>query len=330
MLRLGIAGVGGMGQAHLRNYLKLKDLVEVVALADVLEDRRRGGKLGQAELNLETDSAAIGLGKIRSHRDYRDLCADPDLDVILVAMPSYMHADATVLALENGKNVLCEKPMALSVKDCQRMIDARNASGKKLMIAHVLRFWASYIQAREIITSGKYGKVISANFYRYGKRPGSSWYVQEQFSGGVPMDLHVHDVDAALFFWGKPDEISSGGRYVDSLPTFVHSRWDYKQGPTVLLESYWDSSTPFQAGFKIIFEKAALIWDMVGANELRLYVDKDKHITHGGRFVEALLAEDEYFLRCVEQNKPVDRCPPESSMQAVEIAIQTDRSIRRP
>jgi predicted dehydrogenase len=317
-----------MGQAHLRNYLKLSSMVQVAALADLQEDRRQAGKLARSEVNI-VSGEAVELGPVRSYCHFRELCADKDLDVIVVTLPSDLHAEATVLALENGKHVLCEKPMALKVDDCRRMLAARDASGRQLMIGHVLRFWPAYVQAKKIIDSGRFGRVLAATMNRYGTRPGAGWFTDAARSGGVLMDLHVHDIDAALWLLGRPDEVFAGGRCVDGLPAFVQSRWEYRQGPTLQMESYWDAATPFRAGFKILMERAALLWDMIGDNDLCLHTPGGGcEVLTGGHFTESLLAEDEYFLRCVAEHAPLDRCRPEDSMKAVEVAAQTAGGIR--
>ena len=112
-----------------------------------------------------------------------------------VCLPTDLHAEVTVAALEAGKHVLCEKPMALTVAECDRMVAAAKASGRFLMIAHCIRFWPEYIALKEIVDSGQYGKVTSALFRRISGLPKwSEWFPNPQRSGGAILDLHIHDV----------------------------------------------------------------------------------------------------------------------------------------
>ncbi|MCE5276809.1 MAG: Gfo/Idh/MocA family oxidoreductase [Planctomycetaceae bacterium] len=320
MLRLGIAGVGGLGQLHLKNYLQLADLVRVEALADPIEDRRTPGKLGMSAVNFDAGAAAVEVAtNIRSYDDYSGLCRDKDIDVIAIATPSDLHAAAAVMALENGKHVFTEKPMALNEADCRRMLDAAAASGKKLMVGQVLRFWPTYVEAARLIKSGTYGKPLSAVFRRYGGNPGR-WFAEEARSGGVPLDLHIHDADTALAWFGRPDEVTATVRGDLNPIHVIVSHWRYDNGPACIFEARWDVGTPFNFECCVTMEKATLRF---GAN-----IEGGLQVIQAGK-VETLpvdtgwgfLPEDRYFLQCIRDNKPVDRCPPEESMLAVKYAM---------
>ena len=97
--------------------------------------------------------------------------------------------------------------MALTVTDCDRMIQAARKSGKILQIGHCVRFWPEYAKAKEIVDSGKYGRVVAAMFQRLGAAPGWSvdnWFINEKRSGGVALDLHIHDTDYVQYLFGMP------------------------------------------------------------------------------------------------------------------------------
>ena len=97
----------------------------------------------------------------RAYTDYKEFIADQDLDAVIVAATNTMHAEMTIAALQAGKDVLCEKPMATNLKDAQNMIDTSKKTGRKLMIAHNQRLEAANQKAKEIIKSGKLGKVLT-------------------------------------------------------------------------------------------------------------------------------------------------------------------------
>ena len=164
MLHIGIAGVGGLGRLHLRHYLKRPD-VQVVSLAT------RTGEISGGATNLgQPEQSIIPAGAV-VHAGYEKVCDGPQVDMVSVNLPTDLHAAATIRALENGKHVFCEKPMALHVADAQRMIDAAKTAGKLLMIGHCLRFFPEYVAADELIRSGKHGRVLGASFVRCGGAP---------------------------------------------------------------------------------------------------------------------------------------------------------------
>jgi len=316
MLRVGVAGVGNLGKLHAGTLLNMPDKVSVDALADPIEERRLGGNLKTEGLNLGlgADEAATA-GTVRSYNDYTELCTDPALDAVFIATPSDLHADGVVKALESGKHVFTEKPMALTAEDCRRMIDASLASGKTLMVGQVLRFYPAYVKAREIMQAGTYGNVLTAIMNRHGGRPGG-WFAELARSGGVCLDLHIHDVDAALWWWGEPDVVHR--RTMGSVDTAmsVLSQWEYKAGPVVQIEASWDAGIPFGGYFRIMMEHATLD----GREGLKL-------ITREGTETLALsgpgghAAEVHYFVQCLLDGVPVARCLPAESMRAVRYAI---------
>jgi len=316
MLHIGIAGVGGLGTLHLRTLLAMQDKVKVAALADPIEDRRAGSKL-TSETNLELeDNTELNVTDVSSYEDYGELCIDPDLAVVCIATPSDLHTPAAVLALENGKHVFTEKPMALNRADCQRMIDAASASGKTLMVGQCLRFFPEYVAAHDIMASGRYGKPLAVTMNRYGGQPGR-WFAEIERSGGVNLDLHIHDIDAALWLWGEPDTARSRTVGADSGVQSVLSQWEYTDGPVVQLEASWEAARGFRAEFRIVLESATLKYR---GGKLELCTKEgEEEVELSGPGGHA--AEMHYFIDCVLNDKPVTRCLPTDSALSVAYAL---------
>ncbi len=320
MLRLGIAGVGGLGQLHLKNYLKRSD-VQVISLA-TLTGRV---SVGQTNLN-ETGQSLIPTSAV-VHAGYEHVCDDPHVDVVSINLPTDLHAAATIRALEAGKHVFCEKPIARHPADAQRMLDAAKASGKLLMIGHCLRFFPEYVAADGVIRSGKYGRAIGASFTRSGGMPtwGSAlWFTKPARSGGAVIDLHIHDVDTALWWWGKPAKIEATGVY----PNLIYSRWRYAQGPTVQFECAWDPApkSPFYYNFKIILERATLLFDTRDGKGLQLATEKTLE-TIPLPPTSGYEDEDNYFLNAILHRSPLERCRPADALAALECATETARQL---
>jgi predicted dehydrogenase len=154
----------------------------------------------------ETDPERLATGKERfeckGYLDYRELLADSDVDAVAIALPHWLHLESTVAALQAGKHVLIEKPMAMSVEECDRMIAASQESGKTLMVAHSQHFFPVNLVARQLLADGAIGTpvMVSDTWYKpfwEGKRP--QWFLEADKGGGMwPMN-GSHMIDRLCF-----------------------------------------------------------------------------------------------------------------------------------
>ena len=152
-LKAGLIGVGSMGRGHLDNYVKLlkeDSDIELVALCDIDEKKFTNYK---ADFNLgPVGEDGYDFDRFRLYTDLDDLLENESLDMVTIALPTYLHAWATVKCLDKGINVLCEKPMATTYEDCLRMIEASERNGKFLMIGQCLRFATPYLALKSMWT----------------------------------------------------------------------------------------------------------------------------------------------------------------------------------
>ena len=156
----------------------------------------------------------MDLSNISLYSDLTQMLAAEQLDAVSIASPTFMHNLQSIEALEAGLHVFCEKPMALNSVDCQRMSEAAQQSGKTLQVGHCIRFWPEYVEAKEIIDSQKYGKVMAATFQRLSLTPTWSWdncFLDGKRSGGAMLDLHIHDTDYVQYVFGMPKAVFSQG-----------------------------------------------------------------------------------------------------------------------
>lgn len=160
------------------------------------------------------ESFAKEFGAGRWYADWRELIADKDIDAVYIATPVFLHAEQTIAAAEAGKHVLCEKPMALNVAECDGMIAACEAAGVKLGIAYYRHFYPSIIRVKEIIASGEIGKVVLAQmnaFEYFDPAPDHPrrWLLDKAKSGGGPMmDFGCHRLEALTNLFGKVAQVS--------------------------------------------------------------------------------------------------------------------------
>jgi predicted dehydrogenase len=188
--------------------------------------RRRAGEL---------DAFAREVGARRGHASWRDLVADPEVDAVYVATPVALHAAQTIAAAEAGKHVLCEKPMAMGVGECDRMMAACRANRVRLGIAYYRRFYPVVARIRDILAAGEIGTPVFAEmhaFEPFDPAPGAprSWLIDRAQSGGGPLaDFGCHRIEVLLHLLGPV-------RRVTGLVATVALRRDVEDTAAALLQ----------------------------------------------------------------------------------------------
>ncbi len=157
MIRVGIVGIGFMGWIHWLAYQRMGG-ARVTAISTRNPQRLAGDWRG-IQGNFGPPGEQVDLQGVSAYAKLDDLLNDSQVDLVDITLPNSLHADVAVRALEAGKHVLCEKPMALTLADCERMVAAAKKAGRLLMIGHVLPFFPEYDWALGVIRGGDYGKV---------------------------------------------------------------------------------------------------------------------------------------------------------------------------
>ena len=198
-LKVGVIGVGGILHTHMPGWQQ-SELTEVVAAADIDPEALNTFGKQHAITRLYTDSS--------------EMIASPDIDIIDICTPNMYHEPLTVAALEAGKHVLCEKPLAPTPEAIKRMIEARDRSGKMLMTAQHQRFHGNSKALKAEIGTGTLGEIYHARSWmlRRAAYPGRASFVQKRHSGGGPcIDIGVHVLDLTLWLMGNPKPITVSG-----------------------------------------------------------------------------------------------------------------------
>jgi predicted dehydrogenase len=332
MIRVGLIGAGFIGRNHFNQYEKLGDRAKVVALCDKEADRRAGdwskvgGNIGDKE------GAQRDLGEIKPYTDWKDLVNDPNVDLVDICVPTFLHAEMTIAALKAGKHVLCEKPMALDVPQCDQILAVAADAPGQFMIAQCIRFWPQYEFLKQVIDEGKYGPLRTVHLRRQASPPTYSledWILNPELSGGAILDLHVHDVDYALHILGNPQSIFAEGYHrkgggMDR----IHSLWRYHDQIVVQIEGCWDlhPGFGFNMGFTAVFDDASIVWDIASGKPLTiLQADQDPQ-TPGLPDHDGYFGEISYFIECIEKNEPPTISTPQQSRQAVALAMAEKQS----
>ncbi|TDJ70391.1 MAG: Gfo/Idh/MocA family oxidoreductase [Planctomycetota bacterium] len=280
-VRIAVLGLGFMGRTHIGAYRAANEAGSantLVAVCDADADRRAGkpGAVG----NLETDAAEdlmFDPAALAAYEDPAELFANPEVELVSICTHTDSHVDLAIQALEAGKHVLVEKPVALHSIEVERLASAAAASATLCMPAHCMRFWPGWVWLKEQITAGTYGAVRSAVFRRLASPPAWSadFYANSERTGGALIDLHIHDADFIRWCFGPPDAVESAGD-LDHLTTLYR----YTSGPRhVVAEGGWDHTPgfPFQMRYVVVFEEATAEFDLGRDPQLVLSKGGESH-----------------------------------------------------
>jgi len=333
MINVGIIGAGFIGRNHFNQYEKMTDKAKVVAICDTIEARRLGDWSGVGGNVGDTQGTKRDLHGARPFADYRALIADPEVQLVDICVPTYLHAEIAVAALKAGKHVMCEKPMALSVEQCDEVLKVAASAKGRFMIAQCVRFWPECAFIKQCIEDERFGKLKAVNLRRQASAPDYSvnnWLLDPTLSGGAILDLHVHDTDYVLYLLGKPQAVTAQAATRPGSNAYdrVHSLWHYPNGPVVQIEGYWDMPTGFgfNMGLTFVFEKAALVWDICTGKPMTIFRNgQEPEVPEVGPN-DGYFNEIEYFLGCAAANKAPTTSTPQESRDAVAIALAEKQS----
>ena len=329
MIRIGIAGFGFMGQFHYRAYRELPG-TQVGALFDLdpqaFTRAPIQGNLGSAELE--------GLEQASKHTDFEAFLREK-LDVVDICMPTFLHCDYAQRALSSGRAVLCEKPMALTVAECEAMIEASRRAKKLLMVAQCVRFWPGYDLILSAARERKHGRLLTATLRRLGGAPTwSGWFLKEEKSGGGVMDCLVHDFDFVRAGLGKPQEVSARGTLNVLGPGsgvgYCRADLRYPDGPScVTIEGGWVTGPayPFSMSAFFQFEEATLAYGVDAEAPLAVYHKDGRREVPALKQGQGYVWEMRYFLECLTEGRTPQLCPPEESRDAIAMALAARDSV---
>ncbi len=225
-LRYALIGCGGCGEhKHLAAYKKHPDEIELAAVFDA--DQAKAHAV--AERNHVPKVCA----------SYEELLADPKIDIVSVVTPNILHAPISIAALNAGKHVHVEKPIAMNAAEAQAMVDAKNRAGRKLMVALNNRFTETSQYAKRFVEEGHLGEIYHARCgwrRRVGFNMFGSWFADKKMSGGGPLiDLGVHFFDLTLYLMGFPAPATVSGTCYDKIAHPAKAAKAAKAAPSVML-----------------------------------------------------------------------------------------------
>lgn len=325
MLKYAIVGFGGIGKVHFSCYDEIKKEIGDIKLVAIC-DREASQFTTHTATNLGENKINLDLSEYNLYADIDDMLAKETLDFVLIALPTFLHTEYAVKIMDKGIHVFCEKPMALTEVDAKKILDAAKRNNVSLMIGHCARYDNRYMYLNELIKSKKYGNVIRAHFTRLTATPlWSKLLLDESKSGGVALDMHVHDVDLINEFFGVPDSVVSRISDVKTKCDTVVTEYFYNGGPVVSSVADWSlpQGYPFTAEFFVVFEKALI---ELKSNVVKLYIDGQSpqtlDIAENNQHASELID----FAKCLIENRSSKINPAEQCYSSTVIALTEKRS----
>ncbi|MBQ7075722.1 MAG: Gfo/Idh/MocA family oxidoreductase [Clostridia bacterium] len=325
MIKVGLIGCGFMGTMHSNCYKNI-DGVEVVAYADIRHECAQ--KLAQG-----TDA--------KIYSDGYDLINGADVDVIDICLPTYLHCEYAVAAMDKVKYVFVEKPVALTEEQGEQMINKAVETGAVVQVGQVIRFWDEYVKLAEIIKGGELGKIINGNFRRISPVPDwgwNDWLLKNELSGGAAQDLHIHDMDYVLSLFGKPNGIKSVKNIAGEKASYINSLLTYDDF-VVSVEGTWGlpGTHSFEATFRVVFEKGVvenaggkfMLYTDESAQEIVIEKKEDLGTGFEGGNISDLggyYNELVYFTDCAKAGKAVEKATLQDGVESLCFVLEEIRN----
>lgn len=320
-MRVGIVGAGFMGSTHAAGWTET------------------GATL--AGFIAETIQEAQPLAAQYQVKVYPDLEAMlPQVDVVDICSPTHLHASMVIKVAQAGKHIVCEKPLARTVEQGQQMIAACRKAGVKLFVAHVVRFFPEYALAKAIVSQGKIGRLATIRLSRGSfrpKKPVGNWFLDEEKSGGLLLDLMIHDFDYARWLAGEVESV-----YAKKITTPGHTPpVDY--GLVILkhhnealsnVAGAWAYPPPtFRTGFEISGDGGMVEFDSQATAPIENLLQKARCDSPDVGLPSSPVTEDPYtteikeFYTALIEGSPV-RVTAEDGLAALQISLAAIESAR--
>lgn len=316
-MRVGVVGVGFMGSVHLAAYAGMPE-VDVVGVADS---------------NAEAAALAAATVGSRPYTSYEELVASEDVDVVDVCLPTAFHRDLALRAARDGKHVILEKPIALTLEEADEILEAFKPCDGRLFVGHVVRFFPEYVRIKRMLDAGDLGTVGVARTSR--RSPllmgWNDWYADRRASGGVLVDLLVHDFDFLRWCFGEVERV-----YARGVLGREYNRLDYalvtlrfEGGEISHLEGHWGYPGAFNYSIEVAGSKALVTADSTEPSSLHLTggAHDPNHPPNLLTGKSPYMTELEHFIGCIVSGEE-SIVSGEDARAALAISLAAIESIR--
>ncbi|NJD01721.1 MAG: Gfo/Idh/MocA family oxidoreductase [Ruminiclostridium sp.] len=328
MIKIGLIGAGFMGGTHSACYESLlgNGYFKVTAVADPDFDK--------------ADKISVKFGA-KVYATGKELIEKGDVNTIDICLPTYLHTEHALSAMEKGYNVFIEKPVCLHEDEAGKLLEMKKKTGTKVAVGHCIRFWPEYAYLKKLVEDETYGKLISGVFKRISPRPmwgWDQWLLQGERSGSAALDLHIHDVDYVRYILGIPVNIKGEISSINGNNEHIFSLYKYEKA-VVSIEGGWDypSCMPFEMEYRVRFDKATVVFNSGRTPSLMLY-NEDGTVTQpvlqqefdseseglGGNLssLGGYYNEIKYFLQCLNNGDEIKIAPLEEGIESLRLTMR--------
>ncbi|WP_188208210.1 Gfo/Idh/MocA family protein [Alkalibacillus aidingensis] len=306
MVNVGLVGLGFIGKAHLEAYQKTNN-------AMVTSICTRSNQRDQDDL-IHDDIEIV--------HEYEAILNNPNIDVVDLCLPTFLHEDYILKAVKANKHIICEKPLTLTASSADRIIQAVKDEGVQLFVGHVLRFWPEYQVLKEYSVTNQLPNIDWFQARRLGQFPTwSDWFKDPEKSGGALFDLHIHDIDFAYSLFGDVESVYAiGHQNEQGAWSQVLTTLNFKSGVRAGIEAShkMPNGYPFTMSYRAQSENKSLVYTMEAgenidgassANHRFEFNDGKKTSTLPISEQDPFQLELGYFIDCLEQQKKNDTIP---------------------
>jgi len=327
MLQIGLLGAGMIGNTHINGFLTMKsELARYGAVCDIDSNKRN-------ELAQKYNLRAFG--------NLDEMLVDPEIDVIDLCLPSFMHEEFAIKIACAKKHLLIEKPIAFTLEAAHNIFTAARENGVRIMVAQVLRFWPEYVKIKEICDSGALGDIITVYAARLGQMvTWVDWYKDPDKSGETLMNLTLHDIDFLHYLLGKPISVySAGTRDANNNYNDVMNIFRFECGVNAMVDGSLSMTAgyPFSMRMRVLGTKGTLefsytagenigpesasllIWYRPGEKSEKVKVEND----------DPYGKEIEYFVKCISARKDPEIVSEQSVMQVLASVIAAKEALTK-
>ena len=329
MYSYAIIGFGGLGKSHLlsmETIAKQRGDLYLKAICGTTKESFNQS----VQLNIgNIDMSQVNIDNCAFYDNYKELIVKEEPDFIIITLPTYLHAEVSIFALERGVSVFCEKPMALTIDECQKMIYTAEKHNAKLAIGHCQRFETVFEMVKDFVDNNTYGKCFRARFTRFTATPiwtWNNWILNPELSGGSPLDLHIHDADLINWFFGYPKTIHSAMTSHKLEMESISTQYVYDDGLTIVASADWsmNSTFPFNMRCIINFEKATIMYEN---EKMTIYTDDEAIVPDLGE-KNCYVKELEAFTKYVIDGKYDERLSTKLVKSSVNLVMQEVESAK--
>lgn len=333
MVNVGIVGLGFMAATHIKAYRDIPE-ARLAAICNP-SGRHLDGDLSEVSGNVGSkEPIKLDMRQIQAHRNFAEMLANPEIQLVDICAPTAAHPQLAIAALQAGKHVLCEKPLARTAALARSIVEAVEKAKSYFMPAMCLRFWPEWVWLKQAMDEQRYGKVLAARFRRVAEPPGwgHTHFHDGGKSGGALLDLHVHDVDFVQFCFGRPKGVyASGYSKFSGAIDHVVAQYKVAAGATVYAEGSW-AMTPgfgFNMSYTVNFENATADYDLArGVDALKLFEKGQTPQTIKPNAPNAYVGELSHMLQAIQHRRSPTVVTARDGQSAVEICEAEEQSIK--